>query len=140
MKRVLVVDDDFCILQVAKAILERSGYATVSADNGAEALNLLQTHVVDVLVTDIVMPGMSGSELIEEARKRHPDLPVCCMTAYIPLVDDSLDVPIIPKPFAPRELINAVRQIVEARPQSQDPIVTPSGSLSVSEKQIREHA
>jgi CheY-like chemotaxis protein len=77
MWRVLVVDDDLCILQVAKAILERSGFRTLCADNGLEALTLLETHEIDVLLTDMVMPGMSGTELILEARKRHPDLPVC---------------------------------------------------------------
>jgi CheY-like chemotaxis protein len=119
MPRVLVVDDDFCILQVAKTILERSGFTIIRADNGPEALTLLQTHDIDVLLTDIIMPGMSGGELIEEALRKYPDLPVCCMTAFIPIVHPGLErVPIILKPFAPRELINAVRQVLEARSQT----------------------
>jgi CheY-like chemotaxis protein len=118
MAHVLVVDDDLTILQVAKVILERSGFTTVRADNGPEALTLLQTHDIDVLLTDMAMPGMSGGELIEEARSRYPDLPVCCMTAYRPFVDADLErVLIISKPFAPRDLISAVRQVLEVGPQ-----------------------
>jgi CheY-like chemotaxis protein len=116
MRRVLVVDDDPTILQVAKTILARSGFTTLSADNGADALALLQTHDIDVLLTDLRMPGMSGGELIKEARRQRSDLPVCCMTAHIPL-PTNLGVLIISKPFTPRALINAVRQVLKARPR-----------------------
>lgn len=116
MACVLVVDDDLSILQVAKMILERSGFTTLSADNAAQALTLLQNQSIDVLLTDMIMPGMSGPELIVEARKRQPNLSICCMTAYIALVDPGLDcVPLILKPFAPRQLIETVRHALEAR-------------------------
>jgi DNA-binding NtrC family response regulator len=88
----------------------------------------------------MVMPGMSGRELIEEARKRQPDLPVCCMTAFVPLMHSDLErVLIIPKPFAPSELINAVRHALEARPQRRDQVGGSSaGSLSTARDQIQE--
>jgi two-component system, OmpR family, response regulator len=115
--QVLVVDDDLCILQVAKTILGRSGFRTLCADNGLEALRLLQTHEIDVLLTDMVMPGMR--ELIVETRRRRPNLPVCCMTAYHPVVNPDLEsVLIISKPFARRALINAVRQVLKRRTQA----------------------
>jgi CheY-like chemotaxis protein len=130
MDHVLVVDDDFSILQVATTILEHSGLRTLSADNGLEALTLLQTHDIDVLLTDLVMPGMSGAELIVEARRLRPDLPVCCMTAYNPVVDLDLEsVLIISKPFVPRKLINAVRQVLETRSQGGTYIGGPSSGF-----------
>jgi DNA-binding NtrC family response regulator len=140
MKRVLVVDDDRSILQVARMILDRSGFTTVSADNATQALTLLQHQNIDLLLTDLVMPGMSGGELIEEARKRQPDLPVCCMTAFIPLVHSDLErVLIIPKPFAPRALIDAVRHVLEARPQRKVQVGGSSaGSLQTPGDQIHE--
>jgi two-component system, cell cycle sensor histidine kinase and response regulator CckA len=140
MKRVLVVDDDLCILQVAKTILERSGFRTLCADNGLKAIRLLQTNEIDVLLTDMVMPGMSGGELIVEARRSYPDLPVCCMTAYIPRLDTDLDgVPIIFKPFTPGRLIKTVRQVLETRQQRRDQMgASSSGSMAVPENQIHE--
>jgi DNA-binding NtrC family response regulator len=131
MVRVLVVDDDLCILQVAKTILERSGFRTLCADNGLDALRLFQTHEIDVLLTNIVMPGMC--ELIVKARKRHPNLPVCCMTAYIPLVTDLEGELIISKPFTPRRLISAVRQVLKTRRQRGTHTGTPS-SVSLSRR------
>jgi CheY-like chemotaxis protein len=140
MARVLIVDDDLSILQVVKMILERSGFTTLSADNGPEALRLLQAHNIDVLLTDLVMPGMGGSELIEEARKRNPDLSVCCMTAHIPFVDpDLVRVPIISKPFAPSELVSAIRHVLEARQLRGDQIGgSSSSSLPTRGDQIHE--
>jgi CheY-like chemotaxis protein len=114
MGRVLVVDDDLCVLQVAKTILERSGFRTLCADNGLEALKLLQTHDVDVLLTDEVMVGMSGGELILEALRQYPNVAACSMTAYAPLVDRERErVPVIAKPFALTELVSTVRRVLE---------------------------
>jgi CheY-like chemotaxis protein len=140
MVHVLVVDDDLTILRVAKTILESSGFRTLSADCGRDALTLLQTHDIDLLLTDIVMPGMSGGELIEEARRQYPDLPVCCMTAYLPLVDRHLKrLLIIPKPFRSRELVNAIQNVLKARPQGRNHVGAPcSGSRSTPRDQIHE--
>jgi CheY-like chemotaxis protein len=118
MGQILVVDDDPNILQVVKTILERSGFKTLSTNNGPAALKLLKSHDVDILLTDLMMPGMSGGELIEEARRQRPGLPVCCMTAHIPPQSPELEeVLVIAKPFAPRELIHAVRRVSETRPR-----------------------
>jgi two-component system, OmpR family, response regulator len=138
MWRVLVVDDDLCVLQVAKTILERSGFTTLYANNGVEALTLLQTHYIDVLLIDIAIPAMSGTELILEARKRQPNLSVCCMTAYVPLLDRDLKQEfIMAKPFAPRDLINAVQHVLQARPARRDQVgASSSCSLPIQVDQI----
>jgi CheY-like chemotaxis protein len=78
---VLLVDDDDLVRVGASAVLEALGYRVLNAASGAEALTILQGGTtIDVLVTDYVMPGMSGAALIEEVRRIVPDLPVLVMT------------------------------------------------------------
>jgi CheY-like chemotaxis protein len=128
MVRILVVDDDLNVLLVTRVILERSGFTTLSAANGPEALSLLHAHRINVLLTDIMMPGMSGGELIEEARRRYPRLRVCCMTSYVPFMNHPAlkRVLILSKPFKSTELINALHQVLKARPQRRRQMDTPS--------------
>jgi CheY-like chemotaxis protein len=102
---------------VAKTILEKESLVVLTAKDGPEALSVLEARYIDVLLTDLRMPGMSGDELILEARRRYPKLPVCCMTAY---AEDSglKDVPVVRKPFRSHELLNAVKQTM-ARAEAQ---------------------
>jgi two-component system response regulator GlrR len=140
MKQVLVVDDDLSILLVAKIILERSGFISAVAESGPEALRLLQNQKIDLLLTDMCMPSMSGMELINEALRLQPSLSVCYMTAYIPLINLNPErVPILSKPFARRQLINVVRHVLDAREQGQDQISAPSqAGMAIPENQIQE--
>jgi CheY-like chemotaxis protein len=65
-------------------LLEASGYAVLGAANGAEALARLDAgEMIDVMVTDLTMPGMDGLSLIREARVHHPDLPAVLLTGYV---------------------------------------------------------
>jgi CheY-like chemotaxis protein len=83
--RVLVVDDDAMVLEVLAGQLRAEGCAVTAAASGAEALRLLdEGTAVDVLVTDLSMPGMDGVTLISQARARHPDLPSLVLTGYAP--------------------------------------------------------
>jgi len=68
-KKILVVDDEPDIVESIKTVLEREGYAVVTAQNGAEALKKLEKHKVDLALIDFFMPEMSGRQLIEEIRK-----------------------------------------------------------------------
>ena len=79
--RVLVVDDEAAVRQMLAAQLNATGYATVSAADGAAALTLLdQGETVDVLITDLSMPGMNGLAVIRAARERRPGLPAVLLT------------------------------------------------------------
>jgi CheY-like chemotaxis protein len=64
MAAILVIDDDEQTAALLRQMLERAGYEVLSANNGAEAVKLLERHDVKVIVTDILMPGMDGMELI----------------------------------------------------------------------------
>ncbi len=78
---VLLVDDESSILRVGETVLKRFGYRVTTASNGREALDLLDRHgkEVEVVVSDLMMPGMSGLELLAEIRRRRPGLP--CVAA-----------------------------------------------------------
>ncbi len=82
METILIVDDEKNYLVVLEALLGAEGYETVVSDNGVDALHLIRESDLDLVVTDMKMPGMNGMDLLEEAKKINPDLPIIIMTAY----------------------------------------------------------
>jgi DNA-binding response OmpR family regulator len=78
--RLLIVDDDPSIHELIKAMLGGTDWEGDSAASGEEALARLETHTYDVLIADILMPGMDGLTLLGQLRVRHPNLPVVMMT------------------------------------------------------------
>jgi PAS domain S-box-containing protein len=114
-KTVLLVEDDEGVRQVAESLLTELGCSVVTADDGPEALRLLEhAPQVDLLVTDVVMPGgMSGVELAQTARQSRPDLKVLLSTGY---AGDRLEEAanqgwsVLRKPYQAKELSEAVKQ------------------------------
>ena len=82
MLRILVVDDNPDMAETLADILELKGFSVHAAASGAEALEILQDQPVDILLTDVKMPGMNGLELYRETRKLYPRLITIFMTAY----------------------------------------------------------
>jgi two-component system response regulator FixJ len=82
MRKVLVVDDDPVVGKSFNRVLTAKGYAVITAHNAAEALEQMRTADVDLLITDIRMPGMSGLELAEAVKARKPWTPVMIVTGY----------------------------------------------------------
>lgn len=80
--RVLLVEDNEHVREFAHHLLDELGYRVLSAASGEEALELLDRETVDVLFTDVVMPGLSGLELARLARQSHPTLPVLLASGY----------------------------------------------------------
>jgi CheY-like chemotaxis protein len=82
-RRVLLVDDERLVRETLAAELEDAGCAVLAAGDGAQALALLERgEAVDALVSDLSMPGMSGTTLIDEAQRRRPGLPAVLLTGY----------------------------------------------------------
>jgi CheY-like chemotaxis protein len=77
-----VADDDLGIANSLKEILEADGCVVTTASDGLEALEQIERHPPDVVLTDVVMPNMDGHELFERIRERRPGLPVLMMTAF----------------------------------------------------------
>lgn len=79
---ILVVDDNSSIAKTLTDILAVKGFQVHAAFSGAEALKVLQTQPVDILLTDVIMPDMDGVALYRATRKTHPKLTTILMTAY----------------------------------------------------------
>jgi signal transduction histidine kinase/CheY-like chemotaxis protein len=83
-KQILLVDDEAMVRETLAAALEDVGYTLLRAADGAEALDILGSEAtIDVLVTDLSMPGIDGLAVIREARRQRPDLPAVLLTGYI---------------------------------------------------------
>jgi CheY-like chemotaxis protein len=127
-EHVLFVDDEPTICRLVEKALRARGFTVVSRPTGNEALKVLleDPQRVDVLVTDQAMPGLSGIELVREARALRPDLPILLITGFGSATDWSeaeiLGVDrILMKPVDIPELTRAVREVLDghtARPAS----------------------
>jgi signal transduction histidine kinase len=110
-EQVLVVDDEELVRRLTARLLRRQGYDVIEADGPLAALALLEssTRHTALLVTDVVMPEMSGVDLAARARKLHPDLAVVFMSGYEPgLMDPATARQVLQKPFTPPQLVRAV--------------------------------
>jgi signal transduction histidine kinase/CheY-like chemotaxis protein len=112
--KLLFVDDDFLISLSTAALLEDLGHEVVKASSGAAALEVLQSDKpVDLLITDYAMPGMTGVQLAEAARKLRPDLPILLATGYADLpTRTKLDLPRLSKPYQQRQLAERITSLV----------------------------
>jgi PAS domain S-box-containing protein len=109
---VLVVDDEPEVRTLVTEILRGSGYRVVAAADGARALALLDRapHTVDLLVTDVVMPVMSGTDLAERVTERSPSTRVLFVSGFVPAGSAALrGAPLLTKPLRRAELLDAVR-------------------------------
>ncbi|UCD34608.1 MAG: response regulator [Nitrospiraceae bacterium] len=114
---VLVVDDDPDVLQSSSLLLMEHGYQTISASGAEEAILHFKTHSVDAVVSDIVMPHISGIELLRQIHHINPSTPVILMTAYADMdkVIDAIKIgafDFIIKPFTADLLVHAVEKAV----------------------------
>ena len=123
---ILAVDDDAAVRGMLARLLRSRGYTVVQAADAAEALRMLARHRVDLVISDIVMPGESGIELRRSLLKTFPNLPVILISGY------SADAPaefaaraphteFMQKPFAADELLALVARILGIEPVIPDP-------------------
>src|SRR5210317_1247508 len=82
METIRIVDDEKNYLRVLSAVLEEEGYEVLTALSGREALEIQETSDLDLILTDMTMPGMDGIKLLEHIKAKDPDLPVIMMTAH----------------------------------------------------------
>lgn len=119
---ILIVDDDTNVLEVLDARLSSAGFEIYKADSGAQALKILRKTPVDLMISDMKMPGMSGMELLVEARELRPELPIFFLTAYGTIPDAVLAVKAgavdyLAKPFDGRELLTKINGHFKRNPQ-----------------------
>ena len=113
-ERILLVDDEAIVRETAADLLADLGLEVTEADGPAAALALLDDGLrFDALVTDYLMPGMNGGELIIEARRRQPGLPALVVTGYADTDALPHDLPRIAKPFRQADMAKAVAGLLE---------------------------
>jgi PAS domain S-box-containing protein len=118
---ILVVEDEDLVLDVATRILTQHGYRVLSATSGAEALELIHRHggTIHLLLTDVVMPGFTGSQVAEQVSKIRPEIRVLYMSGYpesmiTPQGVIDQKVPLVSKPFTAPDLLEHVRAVLDS--------------------------
>lgn len=111
---ILIVDDEDLLLNVGQTILSAYGYKVLTANTGQKAVELLSRYdpQVQLLITDLVMPGMSGRELMEQARVLSPRTRIICMSGYVWPAGRDEDPAYLQKPFTSQELLLKVKQVL----------------------------
>jgi PAS domain S-box-containing protein len=119
-RRILLVEDDSTVRSALVQTLERRRFAVTTAAHGSEALRILQGQPFDVVLTDAVMPGMSGLELVEQLELTRPELPVILMSGYSALTEPGIRVdisaPRLSKPFTTAELLHVLQAVLARTP------------------------
>ncbi|MEG2795164.1 MAG: response regulator [Pseudomonas sp.] len=117
LSTILVVEDDAIVRMLIVDVLEELDYKVLEADGSEQALEILvdTARHIDLMMTDVGLPGMDGRELALEARKMRPELPILFASGYA----ESIDVPdgmhVIGKPFSIDELRDKVKGILETQ-------------------------
>jgi DNA-binding response OmpR family regulator len=116
MPRILIADDDRHLVDLVRAMLDEAGFESEAVHSGLAAAALIEREEFDLLILDVLMPGMSGDALADLLQGLKPDLPVLLMTG------DSgdqfvrgADAPKLRKPFTERDLVEAVTALLERR-------------------------
>jgi len=113
---ILLVDDDEAVRELAGEVLQSAGYTLLQASDGFEACRLASKHAgtIDLLLTDVRMPGMDGKTLADRLVKARPDLQVLYMSGYADGLLEN-ESPFLAKPFQPIELARKVRAVLNGR-------------------------
>lgn len=116
MSRILIVDDEQDIRDIARLLLESAGYMVLCAEDGRTALKLIEDERVDLVVTDMLMPEMDGVELINELRRRRPNQRIMAISgggrapkeSYLQIAHLCGAQGVLAKPFNRDQLLKAV--------------------------------
>ncbi len=124
MNVVVCIEDEPEMITLIKAILNRRGYDVVGAGNGREGLETIERIKPDVILLDLMMPGMDGWEVYQKlkANEATSQIPVIVVTAKAQSIDKMLGLHIakvddyIAKPFSPQELVESIAKVLAKRP------------------------
>jgi two-component system cell cycle sensor histidine kinase/response regulator CckA len=121
------VEDDDAVRRMTREFLKIRGYTVTEVRSAAEAIQWMESHddTIDLVLTDVIMPGMKGRELVEKLAGLRPSLKVLYMSAYTQEHAVSIEilspgVAFIEKPFSPDELASKVREVLGGHSPSQD--------------------
>ncbi|WP_430884786.1 sigma-54-dependent transcriptional regulator [Fusibacter sp. JL216-2] len=137
--QILIVDDENNILNMLERVLKHDGYSVLTASSGDLALNLIDRYAVDIVLTDIKMPGMDGMELLTKIKEKDPYIKVLLMTAFATL-DTAIEAlkagasDYIRKPFNIDEVLESVRktQLILNHSDSDSSGIKPAESILIA--------
>ena len=112
-----MVDDEDLLLSMGQTVLSAYGYKVLTANTGQKALDIINKGQpqIDVLITDLVMPNMSGRELVELVQKSSPNTRIICSSGYVrPSNEDEDSIAFLQKPFTSNDLLIKVKQVMGA--------------------------
>ena len=116
MKKVLIVDDDADIIELQKLYFEKEGYEVTSCMQGDKAIAMFNVTRPDIIILDLMLPGMDGNDICREIRKVS-DVPIIMLTARTDTLDKIVGLELgaddyVPKPFEPKELLARVKAVL----------------------------
>ena len=111
---ILIVDDEDLLLTVGQTILSSFGYRVLTANSGKSALEIFSKNEnpIHLVITDLVMPGMSGRELVEQLGKVSPETRIICTSGYVWPASKIEEDRYLQKPFTSQELLIKVKQVL----------------------------
>ena len=120
MARVLIAEDEVAVREFVRRALAHEGHDVTAVSDGLEALATLKSGTFDLLITDIVMPGMDGIALALKVSKERPDTAILLMTGYAAERQrahnmDALIHRVLPKPFSLRQICSAAEEALAAK-------------------------
>jgi DNA-binding response OmpR family regulator len=141
MSSALVVDDDPTVGDVVGAYLQRAGFDVRRAADGPTALELAAASTPDVVVVDLMLPGIDGLEVCRRLRRDHPRVPVVMLTALGEEQDRILGLEVgaddyVTKPFSPRELVLRVQAVLRRSAPEEDAGSTGGGTAGVPDVSV----
>ena len=112
---ILIAEDDVVVRNIARIVLEAAGYFVLSANDGADALNISRQYpgTIHALLSDVQMPNIDGLQLRDQILIERPEIRVLLMSAQ--LQSSAEDIPILRKPFSPSVLVERIRQLLHSK-------------------------
>lgn len=129
MQRILIVEDDLAVLRLLYRVFMSAGYEVQVAMDGDAALRAYLHHQIDVVVTDIIMPGKEGLETIRELHRRHPHAKIIAISGageagrdtFLKCASKFGAMRTLAKPFTPEQILKVVAEVLERDPSDQSP-------------------
>ncbi len=126
LEKVLVVDDEPSIVTLLRFNLEKAGYSVITADDGKTGLNMAMEENPDLIILDLMLPGMDGMDVCKTLRQEKINTPILMLTARDDEFDKVLGLELgaddyLTKPFSPREVIARVKAILRRTNMNETP-------------------
>ena len=127
-KIILCVDDNEQSLSIRKFMLETRGYAVVACTNGADALTAFRANGADLILADLMMPGLDGADLVQAVKALSPETPAIIFSGKIKIYDKDMQADVfLPKGmYAPAELLERIRVLLVRKRGPKKTVAEPS--------------